>query len=109
VLICIPLAKAAITKNSKLIIKGIFLRVAWAKPVQPKAPEAAPLSSAAVPPGAGRPFYPSMDPERLGARVGPMGGPAPGPAGPAALPTPNWAATSTNEDGNAAKRQRTQQ
>eukprot|EP01128_Nolandella_sp_AFSM9_P000782 TRINITY_DN10903_c0_g1_i1.p1 TRINITY_DN10903_c0_g1~~TRINITY_DN10903_c0_g1_i1.p1 ORF type:complete len:379 (+),score=88.98 TRINITY_DN10903_c0_g1_i1:104-1138(+) len=101
-------AEQAVTKNNKLIVKGCYLRTAWAKPTKKKIVRVggAPVSQA-VPINSGiRPSYPSMDPNRLGARPEPAA-PAPASGAPAAaLGTPNWSAAASDGDGPPTKKAR---
>jgi pre-mRNA-splicing factor RBM22/SLT11 len=107
-------AVAALAKNSKLIVKGSFLRVSWAKPVQRKTQdelgESSLATSEVTPLGmGGHVYYPSMNPERIGARPEPVVAQGGGGGGGQTLPSPNWNATSYGADGgNPSKKQRTQ-
>jgi len=83
-------SEAAITKlYNNLIVNGVFLRLAWAKPHQ----LGLTTQALALPAGgnSGTPYYPSMDPERLGAK--PEGGFTGIPTTTtqrSAPPKPNW-------------------
>jgi pre-mRNA-splicing factor RBM22/SLT11 len=59
---------AAKKLHNNLIVKGVFLKIAWAKPTQtPVTNVAASLPQVSLVEGkGGKPYYPSMDPERLG-------------------------------------------
>jgi len=81
--------EAAVQKLfNRLIVNGVFLKIAWAKPQQ-LAEKLAASNLPPPPPQHGNSgYYPSMDPERLGAVPQQ---PAPLPPGP--LPTqPKWGA-----------------
>lgn len=61
-------AEAAVAKfQSSLIIHGVFLKIAWAKPQQ-MGKEPSETTQNPVTVTRGQNYYPSMDPERLGSR-----------------------------------------
>eukprot|EP01127_Copromyxa_protea_P001247 TRINITY_DN11288_c0_g1_i1.p1 TRINITY_DN11288_c0_g1~~TRINITY_DN11288_c0_g1_i1.p1 ORF type:complete len:373 (-),score=79.03 TRINITY_DN11288_c0_g1_i1:89-1111(-) len=102
-------AEAAISKlYNNLIVHGTFLRLAWAKPTQLGASKDELRAVNAGGLVGNRTYYPSMDPERLGARPD-MPPPSSGPV----QQKPNWGAAPTRPaEGSAegepeAKKQRT--
>jgi len=81
-------AGAAVAKlGGSLIVKGVFLKVAWAKPAYMNET----LSVSSPLPRAERGSYPSMDPERMGATIQETASSQTKP-----LAAPNWSATATN-------------
>uniref|UniRef100_A0A6B2L7P4 Pre-mRNA-splicing factor RBM22 n=1 Tax=Arcella intermedia TaxID=1963864 RepID=A0A6B2L7P4_9EUKA len=87
--------EAAVQKLfNRLIVNGVFLKIAWAKPQQLINEQ---LSSS-PPSQSGGNFYPSMDPERMGSipqgEVAPLPGTAPPPT------QPKWAAPANTEKDN---------
>jgi len=95
-------AEAAINKlYNNLIINGTFLRLSWAKPAQlgQSSQQLASLSAPTALDSSGRPYYPSMDPERLGTK--PETSLTTAPTG--SVPKPNWQTTEETEQSKQAR------
>jgi len=87
--------EAAVQKlYNRLIVNGVFLRIAWAKPQQLYFGGGAGEKSNNLPPPQNnqnnQSYYPSMDPERLGAVPISQSPPPPPGQAPAGPTLPNW-------------------
>jgi len=89
-------AEAAINKlYSNLIVNGVFLRLSWAKPTQLSQTSQQLASDGGGASDSSRPYYPSMDPERLGTKPEQANTSA---ASGATVPKPNWTADTTEDE-----------
>lgn len=88
-----------------MIVKGVYLRSAWAKPTVKKVVAKVGGASTSTPVGT-RPTYPSMDPQRMGAAPVASSVQAPGGAPAAPMPKPNWTASSSDGEGPPTKKAR---